>query len=107
MSTSREDALRAMLARKPDDPFARFGLANELLKREAWAEAVEELTRYLEAHTDEGNAYGGLATALLALGRTHEAREALQLGIDRAQRHNHPDLAADFSDRLGELEESA
>ena len=40
---SRLDAMRAMVARAPDNMLARFGLANELLKAGAWAEAAEQL----------------------------------------------------------------
>jgi E3 SUMO-protein ligase RanBP2 len=92
-----------MVAANPDNVLARFGLATEALKEGAYEEAVEHLRAYLERHEDEGNAYGRLAEALVALDRPDEARAALQTGIDTANRHGHPGMAAEFEERLGEL----
>lgn len=96
-----------MVARAPDNALARFGLANELLKAEAWEEATEQLEAYLRAHDDEGSGHGRLATALEALGRMGEAREALQRGIAAAERHGHPGLANELAARIDELEEES
>src|SRR5690606_28307022 len=106
MSTSRLDMLRQMVARNPDNALARFGLANELLKEELWVEAGDELRAYLAGHEDEGNGWGRLAEALEKQGRTDEAREALRTGIDSANRHGHPGMAADFEMRLEELDDA-
>lgn len=100
---SRLDAFRAMVAANPDNALARFGLATEALKAGEHEEAVEQLRVYLARHEDEGNAYGRLAEALLALDRTDEAREALRTGIETAHRHGHPGMAAEFEERLADL----
>lgn len=100
---SRLESFRAMVAANPENALARFGLANEALKAGAYEEAVEQLRAYLERHEDEGNAYGRLAEALVALARTDEARHALRLGIDAAARHGHPGMAAEFEERLEAL----
>lgn len=101
---SRLDTFRAMVAKHPDNPLARFGLANELLKERAWEEAVEQLRAYLGAYEDEGNGWGRLAEALTALDRTDEAREALRQGIAASQRHGHPGMANELQARLEELD---
>jgi predicted Zn-dependent protease len=98
--SSRLDAFRAMVAANPENALARFGLANEALKAGAYEEAVEQLQAYLARHQDEGNAYGRLAEALMALGRPDEAREALRTGIETASRHGHPGMAAEFEEKL-------
>jgi predicted Zn-dependent protease len=105
MTNSRLESFRAMVAKNPANPLARFGLANEALKEGLHAEAVENLGAYLSSYDDEGNGYGRLAQALQALDRTSEAREALLKGIAAAQRFGHAGLANELSVRLEELEE--
>ena len=105
MPTSRLDTFRAMVARSPDNPLARFGLANELLKAEAWAEAKAQLQAYLARYDDEGNGWGRLAQACEALGDHEEAREALRRGIGAAERFGHGGMAGDLAERLAALEE--
>ena len=106
MTNPRLETFRAMVAKSPGNPLARFGLANELLKAELWGEAVAELRVYLESYDDEGNGFGRLAQALEALGRVEEARDALHRGIDAAHRFGHTGLANELAGRLEELEEA-
>jgi predicted Zn-dependent protease len=106
MSEQRIEAFRNMLVKNPNNPLARFGLANELLKLGRHEEAVVELRAYLERHEDEGNAFGRLGEALIALGRTDEAREALTKGIEASRRFGHPSMANEFEARLEELEDA-
>jgi predicted Zn-dependent protease len=103
--TDRLETMRAMVAKNPANPLARFGLANEALKAQLYEEAAENLRLYLGAHADEGNAYGRLAEALIHLGRTDEARAALREGIEASQRYGHPTMANEFEARLEELED--
>jgi E3 SUMO-protein ligase RanBP2 len=103
MSQSRIEVFRQMLAVDPNNTTVRFGLANELLKLEQWADAVEELQTYLNQTDDQGNAYGKLAQALDRLGRTEEARTAYQQGIAAANRHGHPGMAQEFEMALEDL----
>lgn len=107
MTASRLDTFRAMVARSPANPLARFGLANELLKAELWEEAAEHLRLYLGAYDDEGNGWGRLAQACESLGRIGEAREALRRGIAAAGRFGHTGLANDLAARLDDLEDTA
>jgi len=105
MSSQRLDAMRAMVAKNPNNALARFGLANEAMKAQLFDEAAEQLRLYLASHDDEGNGYGRLADALVHLGKTEEARDALRRGIDAAQRFGHPTMANEFEARLEELGE--
>lgn len=107
MTATRLDTFRAMVARSPGNALARFGLANEALKLGLHAEAEEHLRAYLASYDDEGNGFGRHAEALLALGRRDEAAAALRLGIAAAGRAGHPSLAAELTDRLHDLEDSA
>jgi predicted Zn-dependent protease len=104
MTTSRLDAMRAMVEKNPSNVLARFGLANEALKAQLYDEAAEHLRAYLDRHDDEGNGYGRLAEALVHLGRVDEARAALRQGVEASQRFGHPSMANEFEARLEELE---
>ena len=97
---SRIDTFRQMVAKNPDNALARFGLANEALKNGLWDEAREQLVAYLGMYDDEGNGWSRLAEALEKLGRTDEAREALQKGIAASQRYGHGGMAAELEERL-------
>lgn len=100
---SRLEAFRAMVAKNPANMQARFGLANEALKAGALEAAAEHYIAYLAGFDDEGNGYGRLAGVLEQLGRTDDACEALRRGIDAANRHGHPSMAAELEERLDEL----
>ena len=98
---------RAMVVKRPDDPLARFGLANELLKAREFAEAAEHLRAYLASYDDEGNGWGRLGEALAALGDTAGAAEALRTGIAASHRFGHTGMANELEARLEELEDEA
>ena len=102
MTNPRIENLRRMLEKHPDDPRLRFGLALEHEKLGQWKETAAELRAYLDRTEDEGNAWGRLGHALRKLGRDDEAREAYRKGIDAANRHNHPTMAAEFEEVLDE-----
>ena len=97
---NRIDTFRNMVAKNPDNALARFGLANEALKQGLWEEAHEQLVAYLAMYDDEGNGWGRLAEALEKLGRTDEARAALQKGIAASHRFGHGSMAAELEERL-------
>ena len=104
MTNPKLDTFRAMVQRNPENPLARFGLANEALKAGEWEEAREQLEAYLARYDDEGNGYGRLAEALVHLGRPDDARAALRRGIEASLRFGHPSMAGEFEARLEELE---
>ncbi len=104
MASSRLDTLRAMVEAEPANPLARFGLANELMKAEDYEAAVTALNEYLAMHDDEGAAYRLLAQANEKLKRFEGAREAYRKGAEAAARHHHPGMAAEFEERLEDLQ---
>ena len=103
MTTSRLDTFRAMVAKNPDNVLARFGLANEAAKAGLFAEAVEHCAVYLARYDDEGNGWQRMAEALLELGRTSDARDALRNGIEKSHRFGHAGMAAELEERLAAL----
>lgn len=104
MADSKLDVFRAMVAKNPENPLARFGLANEALKAHLWDEAIEQLEAYFARYDDEGNGWGRYAEALAALGRDDDARAALQKGIEASHRYGHVGMAQELEARLEELD---
>lgn len=100
----RLEAMRAMVARAPDNALARFGLANELLKAGHREEGAKELGAYLERYDDEGAGWLRYADTLYALGRSDDARAAITRGTDAAARFGHGALLNEFEARLDEWE---
>ncbi len=100
MTNPRIQNLERMLEKHPGDPRLRFGLALEYEKAEQWEKMAGELEQYLRMTEDEGNAWGRLGEALRRLGRDEEARDAYRKGIDAANRHRHPTMAAEFEEIL-------
>ena len=101
--SSRLDALRAMVAKNPENALARFGLANEAMKAGLHGEAADQLEAYLARYDDEGNGWQRLAECRVALGQEAEARHALERGIAASRRFGHGGMAADLEARLEEL----
>jgi len=100
MSNSKIENLKALVEKNPDNPLGRYGLANEYLKLEMYEEAIEQIEAYLKLKDDQGAVYRMLGEALLKLGRKEEAKEAYKKGIETAERHGHPGMAAEFEETL-------
>lgn len=103
-SEERLQALRRLVAERPDEPRLQFGLAVELLNRRDTRNGVAALRAYLAAEEDEGNAWSRLGSALAELGEVEEARTALRKGIEVAEAHGHEALVEEMSDALEDLE---
>ncbi len=80
----RLEVLKGILAQRPEDSFARYGLAMEYLKRGRAEEAVAEFRALIAANAGYAYAYYHGGQALERLGRGGEARELYRTGIDRA-----------------------
>lgn len=96
MAASRIDVFKGMLESDPDNTAILFGLAKEYEKAGRHAEVIATLKEYLARADDEGNAYGMLAKAYSATGDQESARAAYRKGIEVAQAHGHPSMAADY-----------
>jgi len=96
MATSRIDTFKQMLLSDPDNTIVRFGLANEYLKAELYAEAIDALNDYLQRADDEGAAFGMLARAYERVGLRDKARESYLRGVEAAELHGHPSMAEDY-----------
>jgi tetratricopeptide (TPR) repeat protein len=103
MPNTRLEAFRAMVAKNPANALARFGLANEASKENLLDEALEHYQAYLASYDDEGNGYQRLADVLQRLGRTAEARDAVNTGIAAARRFGHVGMANELEAKLEEL----
>jgi predicted Zn-dependent protease len=96
MAASRIDTFKQMLEGDPENGLVRFGLANEYLKAEKYEEAIDALNNYLQKTDDEGAAFGMLARAYEKVGMRDEAKESYLRGIEAAEKHSHPSMAADY-----------
>ncbi len=70
----------------PDDPVARFGLANAYLEAGLAGDAVREFEETLRLKPDYTAAYRGLGRALEKAGRIEEANATYRRGIEVALR---------------------
>lgn len=68
----------------PDDPVARFGLANAYLEAGQAAEAIGEFGETLRLKPDYTAAHRGLGRSLEKAGRRDEARAAYRRGLEVA-----------------------
>lgn len=96
MATSRIDTFKQMLESDPENGLVRFGLANEYLKAEQYEDAIDALNNYLQRTDDEGAAFGMLARAYEKVGMRDAAKESYLRGIEAAEKHSHPSMAADY-----------
>ena len=84
-----EDRLKALLAiaeAQPDEVMIWYGLANEYVKLDRWAEAGDALRRTVALNPDYTSAYQMLGTALMNLEERDEARLAWTKGVEVATR---------------------
>jgi predicted Zn-dependent protease len=93
---NRIEVFKQMLESDPSNAMVRFGLANEYLKAESFAEAAAELEDYLQIADDEGAAYGMLAKAYEKMGDRESAKGAYEKGIRVSTAHNHPSMAQEY-----------
>jgi Flp pilus assembly protein TadD len=99
--SSRLETLKDMVAQNPKDSFLRYGLAMEHSKRGDLERAMEEFRALLELNPDYAAAYYHGGQTLEKLGRTVEARQMYQHGIDATTRtgdqHTRSELEAALS----------
>jgi tetratricopeptide (TPR) repeat protein len=83
---SRRETLEQFLQQKPNDAFARYGLALECAKEGDNRAATENFERLLESSPDYVAGYYQFAQFLAKLGQLEQARKLLSDGIVIAQK---------------------
>jgi len=86
MTTTRINRLLAFHAQDPDDPFVRFALASEYLKKGDEQTALEWFERLAADQPDYVGTYYHLGMLYQRLGRPDDALETFQRGIEVATR---------------------
>jgi tetratricopeptide (TPR) repeat protein len=82
MATNRLEILQGMLSQDPNNSFARYGLAMELVKSGNYSEAVSEFQRLLQHDENYAAAYYHGGQAYEKLGEIEEARRIYEKGIE-------------------------
>jgi tetratricopeptide (TPR) repeat protein len=95
--------LAQFLEQNPGDAFARYGLAMEYSNAGQTEQALAEFKNLLEMHPDYTNGYFMAAQALERTGRTPDARQMLQSGIEAAQRTGNKHALSEMTGMLEEL----
>jgi tetratricopeptide (TPR) repeat protein len=83
---SRVDSLKKFIAAQPNDPFPRYGLAQEYKNAGQFADARAEFEILMRDHPDYTAAYLHAGNVLLALGERDEARATFERGIEVCRR---------------------
>ncbi|MFL6447679.1 MAG: tetratricopeptide repeat protein [Bryobacteraceae bacterium] len=101
MATNRIEMLKQMLSDNPNNTFARYGLAMELVKSGDVAEAISEFDRLLAQDDSYAAAYYHGGQAHEKLGHVEEARRMYEKGIEVTTRkgdgHTRAELEAALS----------
>lgn len=101
---SRVAALQQILNDNPNDAFARYALGLEYSGTGESEAALSEFERLLAAHPDYTNGYFMSAQVLDRAGRTPEARDMLNKGIESATRTNNRHALSEMEAMLEELQ---
>lgn len=84
---SKIEKLRRFVARKPEDPFPRYGLAMELKKQNRLSEAIETFQDLVDRFPGYTAAYYHFGSTLLKADREREAESILEKGVEVAERN--------------------
>jgi len=99
----RIGTLAEILSQKPNDAFARYGLAMEYSKTGDVQRALEEFGKLLAAHPDYTAGYFMAAQTLVDADRTDEAKKMLVEGIASARRTGNQHAQSEMTAMLDEL----
>jgi tetratricopeptide (TPR) repeat protein len=102
----RLEALREFLREDPADPFTRFALASEHLKRGEVDEALAHFESLRNDHPDYVGTYYHLAGLYATIGRYADARATYRAGIDVASRLGDVHARAELQSALMAAEEA-
>ncbi|MEM9166093.1 MAG: tetratricopeptide repeat protein [Planctomycetota bacterium] len=97
------EQLRALIASDPNDPFGHYALAQALAKRGDHESALDAYDRCLALDPEDRYGYYHKAVALIALDRSQDARDTIELGLTAAKRHNDAKAGAELRQLLGTI----
>lgn len=100
---TRRQMLEEFVAAKPNDAFARYGLAMDCANAGDSAAADEHFRALLAMNPDYVSGYFQYGQFLARTGRTEEARTALHSGIATAQRTGDAHALSEMQTALAEL----
>lgn len=100
---TRRQMLEEFVAAKPNDAFARYGLALECANSGDGPAADEQFKTLLSAHPNYVAAYFQYGQFLAKSGRADEARATLKTGIATAQRTGDDHARSEMEAALAEL----
>ena len=100
---SRLQMLSQFLEQNPNDAFARYGLAMEYSKAGQTEQALAEFNKLLELHPDYTNGYFMAAQTLERAGRTPDAKQMLEKGVEAAKRTGNKHALSEMTGMLEEL----
>ena len=83
---SRREMLEQFLVQKPEDAFARYGLALECVKQGDDQAASDHFRKLLEAHPAYVAGYFQFGQLLTRIGKIEEAKKLLSHGVVVAQK---------------------
>lgn len=95
--------LTEILTQKPDDAFARYGLAMEYSNRGNSEQALQEFGKLLASHPDYTAGYFMAAQTLVKAQRIGEARKMLVEGIASASRTGNMHAQSEMTAMLDDL----
>ena len=104
MVMDRLALLEAFVARSPDDPFPRYGLAIELAGRGRQPEALAAFAALLERSPDYLPAFLMYGNTLVAAGRKSDAAEVYRRGLALARAKGDGKTAGELEGALAAVE---
>ena len=102
---SRAETLKKFIAARPDDPFPRYGLAQEYKNAGQLAEARAEFETLMRNHPDYTAAYLHAGNVLIALGERAEARTVFERGIEACRRRGDGHAMSELAGALSSFED--
>jgi tetratricopeptide (TPR) repeat protein len=96
--------LKTLIARAPQDPFPRYGLAMEFRSRGELIEAWAVFSDLLDSFPDYVATYLMAGGTLTGLGRKADAAEVYRRGIEAAIRKGDSHSRAELASALSDLE---
>ena len=100
---SRRTMLEEFVANKPDDAFARYGLAMECMNSGDAHAADEHFRALMQTNADYVPAYLMYAQFLVRESRGDDARDVLSAGISAADRKGDPHARSEMETLLTQI----